>query len=316
MRALRSIRALSVATVPLMLSVLVTATPAHAAYPGDNGRIAFMSTLSGSLQIWSMRSDGTVRKRLTDFPPSFVADPDTSPDGTRIVFDADVTGDQELYTMNADGTGVVQVTHDPNAADFTPRYSPDGTTIVFTRCTSNCNLYVVNADGSGGMTKLTTDRSDELNGSYSPDGSKIAFDSNRKGLESAIWVMDADGANLHRLTSPSLEGFWPDWSPDGQRILFSDHCCQPHTSVWVMNANGSGLQELITPPPEHNDAFAVFSPKGNKILFASDQNYIGTPGQDLYTMDADGTGVTQITTNLIPGGCGDCFPTFDWGAKP
>ena len=315
MRALRSIRGLSVATVPLMLSVLFTAAPAHAAYPGRDGRIAFMSTLSGSLQIWSMRSDGTVRRQLTHLTSAFVEFPDTSPDGTRIVFDAEAGGRAELFTMNPDGSGLVQITHDANGDDFSPRYSPDGTTVLFTRCKNSCDLYVVNADGTGGMTRLTFDRSDEFNGSYSPDGSKIAFDSNRKGLESAIWVMDADGANLRRLTSPSLEGFWPDWSPDGQRILFSDNCCQAHTSVWVMNANGSGLKELVT-APVHNNAFAVFSPKGNKILFGSDRNYPDLSGVNLYTMNTDGTGVTRITTNVVPSDCGGCFPTFDWGAKP
>jgi Tol biopolymer transport system component len=315
MRALRSFRTLSVTSILLTAGVLSAAAPARAAYPGPNGRIAFMSTESGSLQIWSMRSDGTVRKRLTDFAPSFVADPDTSPDGTRIAFDSDVTGDPELYAMNADGTGVAQITHDPNAADFGPRYSPDGTTILFARCKSNCNLYVMNADGTGGMTKLTSDPWDEASGSYSPDGTKIVFDSNRKGLESAIWTMNADGSNMRRLTPPDLEAFFPDWSPDGERIVFSDNCCVAHSSVWIMNADGTSRTKLITPPGEHNDAFAVFSPRGDKILFDSDVNYNEVPGQDLFTMNTDGSGLTRISTNLIPNGC-DCVPIADWGSKP
>jgi len=316
MRASKFIRALSLPSILLVAGVVVAAAPAaHATYAGLNGRIAFEAGLKGGLQIWSMRSDGTGRMQLTHFPSGAAEFPDTSPDGSRIAFDADASGEPELYTMNADGSDLTQITDDPNAADLAPRYSPDGSKILFDRCKANCNLWVLNADGTGSMTRITTGRTEEFAGSYSPDGSKIVFDSNRKGLESAIWVMDANGANLHRLTPPSLEAFWPDWSSDGTQIVFSDNCCQPHSSIWVMNADGTGLTQVTSPPYPHDDAFPSFSPKGNKIVFTGNRNYIDLSGVDVFTVNVDGSGLTRISTNLIPDGCEDCIPTADWGAK-
>jgi Tol biopolymer transport system component len=55
--------------------------------------------------------------------------------------------------------------------------------------------------------------------------------------------MDADGANLRRLTNNSARDWQPSWSPDGTRIAFgSDR--SGHTAIYTMNPDGSGLQQL------------------------------------------------------------------------
>ena len=47
----------------------------------------------------------------------------------------------------------------------------------------------------------------------------IAFYSNRDGL-AEIYVMDAEGMNVQRLTDNSAADVSPSWSPDGSRIVF------------------------------------------------------------------------------------------------
>src|SRR5438094_323231 len=135
-----------------------------------------------------------------------------------------------------------------------------------------------------------------------PNGTKIVFASNQDGFISAIWLMNADGSNQHRLTDPSLEAFFPDWSPDGTHIIFANNCCLPHSNIFVMNADGTGLRQLTHVPPKYNAAFGSYSPDGTRIVFlgALDQRY---------TMYANGTHLRRIVADQ-PGGLSD------WGAAP
>jgi TolB protein len=143
-------------------------------------------------------------------------------------------GNFDIYTMKHNGKGVVQLTTDP-AADQFPSWSADGAKIAFTSTRDgNAEIYVMNADGSD-QTRLTSSPSYDENPVFSPDGSKIAFDSTRDAPISCpgnvlatacvpyteIYVMDADGSNVVRLTSsPGLDRF-PIVSPDGTKIAFT-----------------------------------------------------------------------------------------------
>jgi len=80
--------------------------------------------------------------------------------------------------------------------DGNPSFSPLGDRIVFQR---DGDIWVMNPDGSN-TVNLTKTESYEGCPWFSGDGSKIAFDSLRED-KSDIFVIDADGSNLRRLTS-------------------------------------------------------------------------------------------------------------------
>jgi TolB protein len=215
----------------------------------------------------------------------------------------------QLWGMNADGSGQYQVLNDPAFFDTYPAFSPDGTTIVFERCqepnVAPCALYRVQTDGSG-LTAITnfnenTDLLD-ITAEYSPDGETIAFAGFfRSGVLSAIYLMNADGSDIRRITPPELEAWLPDWSPDGRRIAFSTRSLYPPNTInwqtWVVNTDGTELKQVTFPGVSH-DAYPSWSPDGTFIAFERDSADFSTAG--IFVIKADGSDLRQKLMSSTP----------------
>jgi Tol biopolymer transport system component len=297
--------------------LLFTVATAHATYAGKNGRIAFVSNLSGTYQLYTINPDGSDMTQITNLPPTGNAlwFPDYSSDGGKIIFSHDMTGAQEMYVINADGTGLTQITHD-GLVDIFAHWSPDGQRFVF--------MSVSLKNGTTVITTMRTDGTDRVvltddipfesyQPEYTPDGKQIVFASQAGGLVSAVWIMNADGSNKKRLTEAPLEAGGPDVSPDARHLAFySQQNTAKPTAVWVMNMDGSDKRRLT--PLGLFAVTPIYSPDGSKILF---QGGPLTSPINLYTMNPDGTHVNKIASDLILGGCpvGNCL-TPDWGAQP
>jgi Tol biopolymer transport system component len=122
--------------------------------------------------------------------------------------------------------------------------------------------------------------------------SKIVFASNREG-SMQIYVMNADGSGVARMTNSGANDDCPRWSPDGAKILFQSDRDNPETGymdIYVMNADGSGVLRLTT--DANDDSAASSSPDGSRIVFQSLRN--GSKYQ-VYSMNADGSNQVNLT---------------------
>jgi TolB protein len=282
----------------VLASVVAFVVPnkhAQAAFPGEDGRIAFVSKRDGDPEIYTMSPTGNNVKRLTD-NTTVDSEPSWSANGKKIVFSAERErfGDSDIYTMNADGSNKRLITDEgsidgPKKHDSFPAFSPDGRKIIFGR---NWSIYTINPDGSD-LSRLTPGRYEYMSPDWSPDGTKIAF----TDAYSTVFTMNSDGSNRVPITPEAQNEygcFGPDWSPDNARIT-----CE-YGVIYVMNADGSG--KITLPGSTQYGMFAwessAFSPGGTEIVFAAkrDGDY------DIYTMNDDGTEVVQLTND----------PARDW----
>ena len=84
--------------------------------------------------------------------------------------------------------------------------------------------------------------------------------------------------------------FSPEYSPDGSKILFTENFGGDNYEVMVMNSDGASSARLTNNSTV--DHYATWTPDG-RILYTS-SNYLGDNIQNLYTMNADGTGLQEI----------------------
>jgi dipeptidyl aminopeptidase/acylaminoacyl peptidase len=268
-----------------LISALAVAAPADAAFPGENGRIAFVS----SGQIWTVNGDGSDPQQVTSpTSPAFDADPSWSPDGTRIAFSRGSSSTRDLYIVNADGSGATLLAI--NGQD--PTWSPDGTEIAFASAPGfEPSIYRINVDGTNRRREMYIGVTFEccLNEpAWSPRGDPIAFgyvwtepvcDPFDPGAPECDAVFD-HYVGLRPLPSPDSElyntitaGSDPDWAPTAAEIAHETARVRVDYYTWAgtdgdiaaVTADGSSSRAIVSGADVDRDP--AWSPDGSSIVF-------------------------------------------------
>ena len=132
--------------------------------------------------------------------------------------------------------------------------------------------------------------------SWSPDGERIVFALQGEGDPSRIYVIDADGGGLDRLTD--FAATCPAWSPDGRRIALVGTTDAPYGRSWLvaMNADGSGAKRIYRTASYADIGCPAWSPEGERLAFIDDYKItlIGRDGRTAWRIAAPAQDVFDL----------------------
>lgn len=171
---------------------------AEATVNWKTNRIVYTSLTGGDLELWSMRPDGSRRRRITAMP-----------------------GYDGGAFYSRDGRHLVWRATDRNNHEAMERYRQ----LIRENLTAPMKMEVVIADGDGKNSRqITNFGCASFAPTFTPDGKRIIFASNKHdcdGRKFELYIMNLDGSGVRQVTD--FGGFvsFPEFSPDGKKLVFS-----------------------------------------------------------------------------------------------
>ncbi|MBN1303089.1 MAG: PD40 domain-containing protein [Anaerolineales bacterium] len=183
----------------------------------DGEQVVFVNRpAEGPASIWMMDRTGENPALFYSGPNTIVA-VNWSPDGRRLAFAmaVDQPNAYEIFLLdlNAETLSPQRLSYGLDGIGGSLDWSPDAEKLlIYAGPVGNKSIYQIET-ASGAITQLTDDGGNNAAASYSPDGRQIAFNSTRNNDQADIYIMDADGSNLRRLTYHPEPDWQPRWEP-------------------------------------------------------------------------------------------------------
>lgn len=201
----------------------------------------------------------------------------------------------ELYVSLIDGTGRNLL----GEGFRQPQFRQDGNLLAANGDGSPNYEHLVTMNPSGGDLMEVSNFAEDSFPTWSPDGTIVAFSSTAWGdgrtLLGVVYDMFGKQQNWIPYGTSEVEGAYPFWLPDG-RIVY--HGCSFWTGggacgLYKVGSGGGNPQRLTM--HESDTAPAAFNTKV-AFMSARDGNW------EVYSINMDGTGLNQLTTNSAQDG--------------
>jgi dipeptidyl aminopeptidase/acylaminoacyl peptidase len=167
-------------------------------------RVAFLTDITGTPQVWSVAAGGGWPHQLTFFQDKVWA-LRASPSGDRLVCTRDVGGDEryQLFLVSADGAEVRQLTQDAQAIHHFGSWSHDGKRITYVSNARNgihFDVYVQSPDGGSPEMIWRSDGNYRVV-AWSPDDTQLLLSHEASSADQPLYVLDLASGDARPLTS-------------------------------------------------------------------------------------------------------------------
>lgn len=247
--------------------------------------------------LWITNLDGSQNRQLTqgnqrDFAPRW------SSDGTKIAFQSNQDDQKvKLYVMYMDTRESVALTNSANPPGAVS-WSPDDSQLAFTQFVpaSKKSLLKIPGKPEGAEWNAPPIYIDEMN--YRGDGAGYFKPGYRQ-----IFTLGIEGGTPRQRTFTEFNYGSPIWAKDGKSLYFSANLHENHeleplnSEISQLDLSSGIIKNLTTRLGPDTDP--VLSPDGKMIAFTGfDDKYQGYQVTNLYVMNADGSGVKNLTADL------------------
>jgi Tol biopolymer transport system component/DNA-binding winged helix-turn-helix (wHTH) protein len=266
------------------------------AFSPDGSALAFASCereLGQFCNVWTLPLDAEARpqgtpRRLTQpgAPMSTLA---WTPDGRFIIYSVGWATATRLWRVRADGSGAAERVELAGPGVFNPSTVPCCDRLAYVRDVGAGSVY--RFESGVGAAPLIRSAFFNTNAQYSPDGSRIAFSSDRADERGEVWLANADGTAITRLTrGPGLQQGSPRWSrPDGRTIAFDSQAADGRWDIWTIGVDGSELRQITRNKADEN--MPSWSHDGKFLYYGSNR----TGRYEIWRVPASGGTEEQVT---------------------
>jgi TolB protein len=299
----------SIVVLTVAVASAAPGAPANAAFPGDNGLIAYEDTsVAGDhtqADVFTVEPDGTSSRRITDSPDRNEFGPAWNPAGRRIAFWRTKApfGPGNLWVMSGDGSHQRRLTVGIDARD--PAWNPGGDRLVYTQFAGGSfDLFTLRVSDGEDRRHLTSGPAQDFEAAWSPTGRYLAF---TRGFDTGdagdIYLLDLSTHHVTQVTDSTGYDHQVAWSPDGTTLVF-ERDFDRRNKICAIGRGGTGFRVLSDGP--HFDIGPAYSPDGDLIAFGSDRA-TNSPFHDIWVMNADGSNKHRLVEHPD---AADGFP--DW----
>jgi serine/threonine protein kinase/Tol biopolymer transport system component len=279
----------------------LTTAPENDAAPcwtPDGKYVTFVRERSGKGEVLRVPASGGPEQKLAETSTSA----SWSPDGKTLAvtgFPGSAEGHSVLLVNPETGQRTRLTTPQPTTVDYYPSFSPDGKMVAFTRDfgANQVDICVVPADG-GPHRQLTFEKNRVSGIAWTGDSREIVFGAIRRGTR-GLWRISAQGGTPALVSVNARNPINPDISRQGNKLVWTEF--SNDSNLWLYQGAGFAGRDLpgkfgppvkLPPSSLYEDHCPIFSPDGQKIVFASER----TGAAELWMCDAEGkTAARQLT---------------------